>query len=181
MKRILTLVLLIVGITLSANAQCNVDSLQTVLDQKITEYNSANKAVDSLNAVLSPLIQKFNKENEEVQKISKEIITYRNEIDLLSRVYILNLEVNGIRTSIDNKKINDIFFSHNSGQLCFSSPEIMNEITIFDYQGSKLLRYNANDRQAFIPQSQLGYSSLYIAMIKFQNGRKISKKITIKK
>ena len=172
MKRILTLVLLVVSTVLSANAQCNVDSLQTVLNQKITEYNSAKKTLDSLNAVLNPMIQNFNLMNDEDNKIIKET-------EFLSRVYILALEVNGIRTSTDYKKINDnILFAYYSGQIWVSSPENIKEIVVIDYQGRKLLTDKINGKHAVIQLPLSGTTSLCIAMITLQNGQKISKKFT---
>lgn len=166
--------MLIMSMSLSANAQCNSDSLQIVLDQKIAEYNSAKKTLDSLNNVLNPMIQSYNRMNDEEVAILKET-------EVLSRVYILNLEVNGIRTSIDSKKINDVVFSNQSGQIWISSSETINEVSIFDYQGRKLLTNKTNNRNAFIPLPLSGHSSLYIAMITLQNGQKISKKFTTNK
>lgn len=175
MKKVITLVVLIVGITLSANAQCNVDSLQTVLDQKIAEYNSAKKTLDSLNTVLNPMIQDYNKMNDEYRKILNERL-------FLSRVYILDLEVNGIRTSVSDQKINDnILFAYHSGQIWISSPENIKEIVVVDYQGRRILTNKTNGKQAVIPLHLPGTSSLYITMITLQNGQKISKKFTINK
>jgi len=176
MKRILTLVLLVVSTVLSANAQCNVDSLQTVLNQKITEYNSAKKTLDSLNAVLNPMIQDYNKMNDENKKLLNERL-------FLSRVYILDFEVNGIRTSVSDQKINDnnILFAYYSGNIWVSSPENIKEIVIIDYQGRKLLTNKTNSKQAVIPLSLSRASSLYITMITLQNGQKIFKKFTTNK
>jgi hypothetical protein len=132
MKNLIILVMLIMSISLSTNAQCNSDSLQAVLDQKNIEYNSANKTLDSINSVLNSLINTYNRESMEKDSISKETQKYWNEIYLLSRVYILNFELNGIRTSINHSKINDITIACHSDQIWISSPEIMNKIIIFD-------------------------------------------------
>lgn len=166
--------MLIMSISLSTNAQCNSDSLQIVLDQKIAEYNKAQNTLDSLNRIYKPLKAKADSIRR-VFNNKQDYINYRKT----EKKSELNWEVIGITTGTNvNKLSHSTKLWSNSDQIYISSSDQINYLEIFDYQGRKITTTKINNT---IGSFYLGSksNSLYIMVVSFQNGTKLTKKFTV--